>query len=72
MITDPLKFVDVTKICDYRIFLTSGIEAEDYIILAGGDRTLNHFINDIDGISFEHDVLYFSIGTGNNFAHDLG
>lgn len=72
MITDPLKFVDVTKICDYRIFLTSGIEPEDYIILAGGDGTLNHFINDIDGISFEHDVLYFPIGTGNDFAHDLG
>lgn len=72
MVTDPLKFVDVTKIFDYRVFLTNGMEPEDYIILAGGDGTLNHFINDIDGIPFDHEVLYFPVGTGNDFAHDLG
>lgn len=68
----PLKFVDVTKISDYRVFLTSGMEKDDYIILAGGDGTLNHFINDIAGIECNHEVLYYPVGTGNDFAHDLG
>lgn len=71
-ISDPLKFVDVEKVSDYRVFLTDGMESEDYVILAGGDGTLNHFINDIGGIDIHREILYFPIGTGNDFAHDLG
>ena len=71
IIDDELKFIDVTKVSDYRIFLT-GLEKDDYIILAGGDGTLNCFINNIDGIDFDNEVLYFPNGTGNDFAHDLG
>lgn len=68
---DEMKYIDVTKVSDYRIFLT-GLEKDDYIILAGGDGTLNCFINNIDGIDFDNEVLYFPNGTGNDFAHDLG
>lgn len=71
IIDDEMKYIDVTKVSDYRIFLT-GLEKDDYIILAGGDGTLNRFINNIDGIDFDNDVLYFPNGTGNDFAHDLG
>ena len=71
IINDEMKFIDVTKVSDYRIFLT-GLEKNDYIILAGGDGTLNRFINNIEGIDFDNEVLYFPNGTGNDFAHDLG
>lgn len=71
IIKDEIKFIDVAKVADYRIFLT-GLEKDDYIIIAGGDGTLNCFINNIDGIEFDNEVLYFPNGTGNDFAHDLG
>lgn len=66
-----LEWIDVLEITDYRTFL-SGLKKEDYIILAGGDGTLNRFINNTDGIDFPNDVLYFPNGTGNDFAGDLG
>lgn len=68
---DPLKFIDVLEISNYRAFL-QGLEKDDYIILAGGDGTLNRFVNNTDGIPFSNDVLYFPNGTGNDFAADLG
>ena len=71
IINDEMKYIDITKVSDYRIFL-NGLEKDDYIILAGGDGTLNCFINNIDGIDFDNEVLYFPNGTGNDFAHDLG
>ena len=71
IINDEMKYIDVTEVSDYRIFIT-GLEKDDYIILAGGDGTLNRFINNIEGIDFDNEVLYFPNGTGNDFAHDLG
>lgn len=68
---DPLKFIDVLEISNYKAFLR-GLEKEDYIILAGGDGTLNRFVNNTEGISFPNDVLYYPNGTGNDFAGDLG
>ena len=70
-ISDRTVYTEISSIGDYRLFLSS-IEKEDYIILAGGDGTLNRFINDTDGINFDNRVLYFPNGTGNDFAHDLG
>lgn len=67
----PLKLIDVLEVSNYRVFL-KGLEQDDFIILAGGDGTLNHFINNVDGIDFPNDVLYFPNGTGNDFAADLG
>lgn len=66
-----LEWIDVLEITDYRTFL-HGLKEEDYIILAGGDGTLNRFINNTDGIDYPNDVLYFPNGTGNDFAGDLG
>jgi len=71
IINDEMKYIDVTEVSDYRIFIT-GLEKDDYIILAGGDGTLNRFINNIEGIDLDNEVLYFPNGTGNDFAHDLG
>ncbi len=64
-------FKDVTKITDYNEFF-SGLNADDRIYLCGGDGTLNHFINDTDGISFSQPIFYFPTGSGNDFWNDLG
>ncbi len=66
-----LKFIDMLKITNYHVFL-SGLDENDFLILAGGDGTLNRFVNDTEGIKFNNEILYFPNGTGNDFAHDLG
>ncbi|MBO5656586.1 MAG: diacylglycerol kinase family protein [Agathobacter sp.] len=70
-INDEICYVEITAIPDYRAFLST-LEKDDYIILAGGDGTLNHFVNDVDGIEFDNEVLYYPNGSGNDFARDLG
>lgn len=64
-------FFDMTKITNYAAFL-SGVKAEDYLIVAGGDGTLNRFVNDTAGIEILPEILYFPIGTGNDFAREFG
>lgn len=48
------------------------MDEDDVIILCGGDGTLNRFINDTDGIAIKNDILYYAIGTGNDFLKDIG
>lgn len=71
ILDDEVKYIDVTEISNYGVFL-SGLDKEDYVILAGGDGTLNWFINRTDGVEIHNEVLYFPNGTGNDFANDLG
>lgn len=64
------KIIDITQITDYKAFL-SPLNENDTLILCGGDGTLNRFINDTDGIVIIPDVLYYPIGSGNDFARDV-
>lgn len=66
-----VKYLDVTEITNYRAFL-SGLNEDDYIVIAGGDGTLNCFINNVAGIDFNNELYHYPNGTGNDFAHDLG
>ncbi len=68
---EPLVFMDVAKIEDYQAFL-SGLEADDFLVLTGGDGTLHHFANDTAGLQLPRRVLYYPTGTGNDFARELG
>lgn len=70
-ISDNVKYIDVAKITDYPLFFTN-LEPDDYIILAGGDGTLNKFANNIENIEIKNKILYFPNGTGNDFAKDFG
>ena len=71
ILDDEVKYIDVTEISNYGVFLL-GLDNEDYVILAGGDGTLNWFINRTDGVEIHNEILYFPNGTGNDFANDLG
>ena len=61
----------MTRITNYAAFI-GGIEKGDYIVVVGGDGTLNRFVNDTDGIQIDQEIVYFPTGTGNDFAKDLG
>lgn len=70
ILQEDLEFYDMTRITNYTAFL-SGMEPGDYLIIAGGDGTLNRFVNDTEGLRIERQILYFPVGTGNDFAKDL-
>ncbi len=71
VLDDPVKLIDIRKIKDYGKLL-SGLEPGDYIVIAGGDGTLNHFVNDTQGLTYPCEILYYPCGTGNDFAKELG
>ena len=64
------SYTDIREISDFKAFFES-LDREDCIVIAGGDGTLNHFVNDIDGIEFDNDVYYFAAGSGNDFYRDI-
>lgn len=68
---NSFEFKDITKIKDIKTFI-NGLSADDKLILAGGDGTLNHFMNDIDGMDIHNDVYFFATGTGNDFLSSVG
>ncbi|MBQ3356520.1 MAG: diacylglycerol kinase family protein [Oscillospiraceae bacterium] len=66
-----VKFHDVTKLDGYASFLRS-IAPDDGVILTGGDGTINRFVNETEGMDIPNDILYYAVGTGNDFLNDLG
>lgn len=66
-----LTFTDITSIDSYGKFFAS-LEADDRVVLCGGDGTLNRFVNDTANISFRNSVYLYATGTGNDFLKDLG
>jgi len=67
---DELKFLDVKEI-DHKQ-LIAGMEKDDFIVVSGGDGTLNNFVNRTEGVAYPGEILYFPNGSGNDFARDLG
>lgn len=65
-----LRYLEVQQISSYPTFL-SGLEKDDFLIIAGGDGTLNRFINNTAGLEISQKILYFPAGSGNDFANDL-
>ena len=61
---------NVTEIASYEEFFAN-VNAEDAVILCGGDGTLNRFINATDGVSIPCDVMYMAAGSGNDFLTDV-
>lgn len=62
---------DMSKIESYETFF-SGLDGADELILCGGDGTLNRFVNDTKDIEIKNDIYYYAVGSGNDFARDLG
>ena len=68
---EPLEYCDMTRMGDYRT-LFAQMDRADFLVLMGGDGTLNRFVNDTEGMDLPGQILYFPTGTGNDFALDVG
>lgn len=68
---EDLEYYDMSRITNYAAFL-SGMEKTDYLVIVGGDGTLNRFVNDTNGIRIPQEIFYFPAGSGNDFARELG
>lgn len=71
LLDTDLEYYDMTRITNYAAFI-GGMEREGYLVIVGGDGTLNRFVNDTDGLEITQEILYYPTGTGNDFAKDMG
>lgn len=67
---DELEFRSMAD-TSYSEFFPS-LNADDKVIICGGDGTLNRFVNDTRDIAITNDILYYAAGSGNDFLRDLG
>ena len=67
---EELKLINVSEVEDYASFF-AGLAEEDSVVVAGGDGTLNYFINDVDGMEIKNKVYFYALGTGNDFKNDV-
>lgn len=66
---EDAKIIEVIGL-DFPKFF-SELKEDDEVVLVGGDGTLNHFINDMNGIEIKHNVYLLGAGTGNDFLNDI-
>lgn len=67
---DSFTFEDVTAITDFAAFFAA-LPADRKVVIAGGDGTLNRFINDTADVTLPEEVYYYATGSGNDFLNDL-
>ena len=69
---EELTFLEMTALEGGYKDLFDKMNAGDFLVLCGGDGTLNCFVNDTAELSFAGDIWYFPTGTGNDFATEMG
>lgn len=70
MLEGEVLYFDMTCITNYAAFFR-GMEPGSGLVIVGGDGTLNRFANDAAGLDLPGEILYFPVGTGNDFAREL-
>jgi diacylglycerol kinase family enzyme len=65
-----LKFIDITAITNVADSCRV-LNADDKIIIAGGDGTLSRFVNDIYDLHLTNEIFFYTCGTGNDFLNDV-
>ncbi len=61
---EDIREVDYSALC-------KELKPADRIIVAGGDGTLNRFVNDLGEQPLKNEIYYFAAGSGNDFYHDV-
>ncbi|MBP5224559.1 MAG: diacylglycerol kinase family protein [Lachnospiraceae bacterium] len=64
------EYRDATEIGSLCDFLDR-LPADTDLIFTGGDGTVNHVINELDGYELKRPLYYYPAGTGNDFINDL-
>lgn len=65
-----LYFKNITEISDLNSYF-GNLEDCTEVILAGGDGTLNKFVNNIGNNIPDIDIYYYPLGSGNDFYNDV-
>ena len=68
-IDEDVEYADVTQISDLGAFI-DGLTENDRVILAGGDGTINRFINSLNSTP-RVQIDYVAAGSGNDFKNDI-
>lgn len=68
----PLCYLDMTMLEGGYKGLFAKMEKDDFLVLCGGDGTINCFINDAGEEALSFAVWYFPTGSGNDFAKEMG
>lgn len=68
---DEIIYCDMTQPETYETQLFA-LQPEDFLILCGGDGTVNRFLNLVQDTPIACDILLFPLGRRNNFARFLG
>ena len=71
MLDVKLEYYDVTKITAYKD-LFEQLQSDDIVVVAGGDGTLNRFVNATKDLDISQKILYYPSGSGNDFAREMG
>ena len=66
-----LELINVTTLNDYDSFFREKIKNDDSLVIAGGDGTLNRFINETQEMDYPCTILYYPVGSGNDFSRDV-
>lgn len=66
---EKLTYLDITKTDVLSLFET--LSSNDKVIIAGGDGTLNHFINSLGDNTLSQQIYYYPTGSGNDFMKDV-
>lgn len=61
---------DITSIGDYQEYFAT-LEAEEILVICGGDGTLNRFANECGELP-ANEIMFCAAGSGNDFANDIG
>lgn len=64
------SYADIRRIEDVYSYILA-LPDDERVIIAGGDGTLNHFVNAVGGRGLARDIYYFPSGSGNDFAADV-
>lgn len=69
-VVSDVEYIDITtvELCDWIM----GRGADDSVILAGGDGTINRFVNALGDNEPPCAIDYAPTGSGNDFAKDIG
>ena len=67
---EKLEFADITALEDFDGYFRS-LSPDDKVIIAGGDGTLNRFVNGVNCENITCELLYYAAGSGNDFMHDV-
>ena len=62
-------YINVLEVKDMKEFLTS-LNEEDEIVVAGGDGTIHHFVNNVVDLNLKNKMYYVKSGSGNDFYRD--